>query len=525
VIADEVPLEFLRRAAMREHLFLRLAHQEPRGGLRSVLLFDSGPRQLGAPRLVHLALLVLFAERAAAARTELEWGVLQDPETALHRGLTAEIVHRLLDSRSHLDVTPGHLAAWSEELEPATIDDLWTVAPTDAAAASWMRSRVEVEDPLHRDRRVLDLRVKETRRPAVSLQLDLPNAGSCTRLLRNPFAVYHVAFQTSVTPATGSAPALALNGKRLLLATAAGGVTAYHVPQSANQIPGSSKSFDPRPGEELVAVGFAGRRMLIATRTDDQLVIYGAGHAYRVAIDLSPGVEIEPLLAGDRPTPCLQARFGRGKDGGFLVVDRAGGVFLVQPRADPPEIRELWRRTTAVAWIRGAFAAVVAEAGPSQLTSNGCVAVLTGADTAEELQLEPKKGDLKAHFGVSGKLGHPRVGLVAVRDREDSWLLIYGTSRLRLEPREGARVVGVGRSQGRDGGAPALVVLGDDRHTLSLQGRKFVRRIVTSSSPILDATTSAAAPILAYREEAGETVVLSLAYQVPILKIRAERRI
>ena len=53
LLAEEVPDEFLRRAAMNEHLFLRLARNEPQGGRRTLVFLDAGPMQLGSPRLVH----------------------------------------------------------------------------------------------------------------------------------------------------------------------------------------------------------------------------------------------------------------------------------------------------------------------------------------------------------------------------------------------------------------------------------------------------------------------------------------
>jgi hypothetical protein len=50
LLAEEVPEEFVRRAAMREHGFLHLARREPVGSRVSVALFDAGPNQIGAPR-------------------------------------------------------------------------------------------------------------------------------------------------------------------------------------------------------------------------------------------------------------------------------------------------------------------------------------------------------------------------------------------------------------------------------------------------------------------------------------------
>jgi hypothetical protein len=68
LLADELPEEFERRAAMREHLFLKTARRERAHGLGSIVLFDCGPDQLGSPRLAHLALLIVLLRRAERAR-------------------------------------------------------------------------------------------------------------------------------------------------------------------------------------------------------------------------------------------------------------------------------------------------------------------------------------------------------------------------------------------------------------------------------------------------------------------------
>ena len=55
VIADEIPDEFIRRVAEGEHTFHELARSQPAKDRTSTVLFDTGPDQLGAPRLAHLA--------------------------------------------------------------------------------------------------------------------------------------------------------------------------------------------------------------------------------------------------------------------------------------------------------------------------------------------------------------------------------------------------------------------------------------------------------------------------------------
>lgn len=80
LLASEEPDEFLRRAEMRELSFLRQARRSEKRPQTSLVLFDAGPAQLGRPRLVHLACLVVLARRATASSTEMRWGTLHSDE-------------------------------------------------------------------------------------------------------------------------------------------------------------------------------------------------------------------------------------------------------------------------------------------------------------------------------------------------------------------------------------------------------------------------------------------------------------
>ena len=105
-VALEVPEEFLRRAAMHEHVFTRPAFVSPQTSSRSVALLDVGPRLLGAPRLAQLAALVVLESRAIAEGGTFSFGTLQHPGAKLR-----QLEH-------------GSLRDWSERIS-------WADAPTD----------------------------------------------------------------------------------------------------------------------------------------------------------------------------------------------------------------------------------------------------------------------------------------------------------------------------------------------------------------------------------------------------------
>ena len=115
LLADELPDEFLRRAASSEHLFLATVRRAPSGSRRCVALFDAGPSQLGAPRIAHLALLIVLARRARDAGARFSWGVLQS-SPALRENSDASAIRALLDARSVREAAREDLDGWRDHL-------------------------------------------------------------------------------------------------------------------------------------------------------------------------------------------------------------------------------------------------------------------------------------------------------------------------------------------------------------------------------------------------------------------------
>ena len=126
LLADELPEEFMRRAVMSEHTFLAVERSEPRGALSCAVLLDSGPDQLGAPRLAQLAALVALGRRAEAAGAEFRFGVLQDATTTLYATLDASAIRAILDARTIEIPADAHLEPWGWLLgsEPLP-EDVW----------------------------------------------------------------------------------------------------------------------------------------------------------------------------------------------------------------------------------------------------------------------------------------------------------------------------------------------------------------------------------------------------------------
>ncbi|HYN22383.1 MAG TPA: hypothetical protein VE078_15590, partial [Thermoanaerobaculia bacterium] len=135
LLADELPEEFVRRAAAGEHLFLRVAQPVPSGLRVSAAVFDAGPGQLGSPRIAQLAALIVLARRAEAAGVHFAWGILQEPDAPLFDKVSETSIRRLLQSRTPHEASEAAIGAWHKRLQGwREADDLWFVGPPRLAS-------------------------------------------------------------------------------------------------------------------------------------------------------------------------------------------------------------------------------------------------------------------------------------------------------------------------------------------------------------------------------------------------------
>jgi hypothetical protein len=186
LLADEVPEEFLRRAASGEHMFLTPRPLRRRSQRTIIALFDAGPLQLGAPRLAHIALWILLARRAVQVQGQMRWGVLQTPGELLD----ASDVHHLkalLGKRSFTTPNEQHLNLWLEALDsPATASgERWLIgSPYLNASPASFTHRVRLHKEL--DGQALEVSLLE-RGSSRKVSLPLPNQTAVAPLLQGSF--------------------------------------------------------------------------------------------------------------------------------------------------------------------------------------------------------------------------------------------------------------------------------------------------------------------------------------------------
>lgn len=122
-LSDIEPDEFMRRLVSSELSYLDIERVEPRPPGQVAVLFDSGPRQAGAPRMAHLAGLVVLERRARANHVQLMTGHLSNDAVTWHSGALTELFELWLASRSARRPVQADVDRWVEELEPDTT--LW----------------------------------------------------------------------------------------------------------------------------------------------------------------------------------------------------------------------------------------------------------------------------------------------------------------------------------------------------------------------------------------------------------------
>ncbi len=219
LLADEMPLEFLRRAASSEHLFLAPSLRATPSERHMVAIFDAGPHQLGAPRVAHLAVLILLARRAEQLGGTLRWGLLQQPGQ-LHTMNGAQSLKKLLKGRALKPGDATAIALWRDALaaeHPAP-------PPTSAPECWWIGAAPgpQADAPLPNERR-LELRpawsgpmlhaTLVTPRSSRQCDLPLPADIHLGALLRGQFAKA----APKLAESTQGAPALAITHRQLSL--------------------------------------------------------------------------------------------------------------------------------------------------------------------------------------------------------------------------------------------------------------------------------------------------------------------
>ena len=521
--ALESPDELVRRAAFGELSFLKPAFRQPQGARRTVALLDVGPDQLGAPRIAHLALLIVLSRRAEAAGAAFSWAMLQaDPSRGAFSEVTAGTLGTWLAERDLTPPTDERLAAWRDALSlDAGPEDAWLVGSPRLSRlpkASGL-SRVEVAEVLAPGARQLTVEVRPASRAARSVVLDLPPPDTSVRLLRNPLQQPRPA-PPGVHPASRVAPlrtfSFSADGKRLMLFWEDGSVGAMAIPHSVRATVPRPRRVTPPAGQVLLGAGWRHNGGLIAlTRRGDEYVLHGK---LRGSWHDNPGkeaflfdknpVHVSPPANGV-PGRLLSCEDSNGNER-LLLAGLDDKLYLIDEdrAARRIDIFLLEQRITAVAEVNRKVVFVTGKpAVPGIQEPEGWLSVVE-KDHVRDLRLGAEASD--AYFGFMNGAGHPDAGLFAVRHEPGSWRLFRSDTAEAVDFSTDMSVFGVGTCREAPGG-PGLLVLEEDRRTFSLIS-PTVRYPFTSAwgTGVAHVEASHALPVFGWMMRSGVLVLHDL---------------
>src|SRR5436305_661446 len=156
-------------------------------GRVSLALFDSGPGQLGSPRVAQVAAWIALARRAAAAGLGFAWGVLKGPGGRRPSGTTPAAPAALRGSAPPHEPGGGRPPPWRQRLAAAPeVGEVWMIGPPRIGSPPTLpgASRLQIWDDLTPGERRVAVAVRTGSGIAAQALLDLPDEADCVRLLR-----------------------------------------------------------------------------------------------------------------------------------------------------------------------------------------------------------------------------------------------------------------------------------------------------------------------------------------------------
>jgi hypothetical protein len=521
LLADELPDEFLRRAAAMEHTFLRPARPEPGGSRVSVAVFDAGPAQLGSPRIAHLAALLVLHRRASAAGVRFAWGVLQRPEDPLSADVDGASVLRLLAARGAEEATEANLLAWRKRVgEWRDLDDFWVVgsgrlvASAPARGASWL----VVRDVLDLSRRSVAGRVHRQGTVGAEVVLDLPAERQCARLLRDPFsAVVAPTRRTAPLVAPTSNLVFSEDGVKLFARAVGSGLVQWPVPNSPREPVGPPKILLTHLSRPILAVGRLRKLLVAVTARDAELEFHQAGRgraSQRLHMTVGPMAMALPVEPGPLG-PFLRFVARPSDQGGFgYLLLAAGRALIFVADEGAPRFALSAASAVALASVPDGVAYVRAK-GPGQGWQ--AVAERSGGQVVADVSNQESPA---AYFGFGGAAAHADFGLLAVSHDTNSFHVWHARGSSRLVAPVGMRVAGVVLNPRRR--EPGLVAIDEDGRTLLLVGQTWTRPLQKAITEIRHVAVSPTVPVIAYSTVHGELVIFSLENDVVLYRSAVE---
>lgn len=525
LLAEELPDEFLRRAVEGEHVFLAPQYRARQANRLMVVLFDAGPLQLGAARLVHLALLMLLARRARQAGAELRWGILQDATPTLHAFDSVAHLRQLLDAATWTVVNDGHWQAWRAFLadQPQRAGECWGVGlrlPRSPAAP--FTHLVQVQRHLDGQRLSVELQAGSTRQ----VTLPIPDARLAVPLLKGQFegeVVRSVLKGTVSRVSLTLPPVISITGKHIALRLLdEPGMVVIRLPASEQQLNLQVHHSFWNGARTPLAVTFMSRTVTAVLSDSDWLWFWNVRGLRPVDKPEREQLQLPPGTANWLPVAWLPSRQG----GRLFVLDTQGHLaYWVAHSGKAPAPPEAGKTCYLADNVLGLsmvdphwMGYVHNKAGhlyAYTVTVDGtttCVGMLGDADGITEV-LFAANPLWRKHFGGCA--------LGRVDNGRQSWKVVPAHSlqmdseHIHLAP--GWKGLGLVLQPGRR--HYALVMMAPDKHSIGLWSQGQQQVLFTTTQPIARVSFCSLSGLVAVLTTARELLVYSVSGRTLVLQV------
>ena len=529
LLAEELPEEFLRRAASHEHLFLAPQQRAREAKRKIIALFDAGPLQLGSPRLVHLALWILLSRRARQAKGVLEWGILQAEKPKLFPSVTAYDLAMLLRKRTYQLVDKTHTQAWQEALETQKdeIGECWLIGNSAAEnLVSWCTHEAAIGHGMAPETLRVTIKTLSHNRAA---DLVLPHTAQAVSLLKGTFIQSDVDPLVSHSPhrfAVTLPPVFPVGGNNVLVtALERQGLIAFDIPASGS---GRKKTRNPRLQEwardvSAISLFGHGRKNGAVILRKDVLHIWQVGGFDPVPQSALEGFQITPGRGRYLQSVWLQG--GKDKISEIYLLDEARRLYVwrnkTPHRVDSPALLNATFDTGVLAITQtDPYNMVYAKQDQGWLFLGQ---VGLGCQKPVLRELAPMAESTAVLFSATPVPFRPSWICAVQIGKSDTqqWRLYQaeGTTYKNVQTKEitlrlGWRAVALLQENGN----PQLLIR--KANTLALFDGSKMKKIYASSSPITYCTVCPVRSLIAFFTRAHELIVYSIAERAVLMHIQ-----
>lgn len=519
LMADEIPEEFLRRAVMNEHQFLQLKTESQQAASFSVVLFDVGPLQLGAPRILHFVLFLLLTQRAALNDTRFYWGILQAPDQGLYQQSNEASMRRLLAATSAHLLTQQHVEQWQQKLQTTLFaeqqtGEVWLVGASSVDLFQTYHT-VVISEPPTLGESILTLDVYSQGQRKTS-QLALPPQEILLRLLHDPFRESSEAESRYSKEALAHESQFIFSDKGLKIAVklANGKLAIYSIPNSPRETQiGKINYFEPPEGYHIVALSLQNKRLFVITKGNNRLHFHNFSDVRGDSVvDVAVSQNLHINKASDQFYHLHYAKHSGHH--AISLVDKKNSLRTMQWFPHLERFKTANKHVTGIIYI-GQHQVYVTVNQQSRVATIHAETLFQRLDklTVKDIRLKTT-----AFF-----YAHKNELSIALPQADHHWLVINHQAKqieIVVEPND--EVIGVVLGCFMNSHRPCSLItidanrrcffLNDEEQTIAIKAKGLIKNAIVNQRH----------PYIAYQTEDNELCVYSLAHKTHLLHVVAE---